>query len=166
MAPTPLLRAVPRDYDEVLGFYTHHGYRVIALAAKSLPTISERRAKRMKRAEAESDLMFLGFIVFENKLKSSTASVLAQLHDARIRTVMCTGDNILTAISVARESELVSKEGYVFVPHFREGIIHGDHSHIGDSETEDSELAWTCVQDPRLTMNPHSLMVPPVTKSF
>jgi hypothetical protein len=24
---------------------------------------------------------------------------------------------------------------------------------------EDSELAWTCVQDPRLTLNPHSLVV-------
>ena len=76
----------------------------------------------MKRQEAESGLVFLGFIVFENKLKPSTAGVLAQLRDARIRRVMCTGDNILTAISVARECDLVSKEGYVFVPHFREGI--------------------------------------------
>lgn len=123
--PLPLfpneLMIVPSDYDEMLDFYTHHGYRVIALAAKSLPNISLRRAQRIKRQEAESDLVFLGFIVFENKLKPSTPGVLAQLRDARIRRVMCTGDNILTAISVARECELVSKEGYVFVPHFLEG---------------------------------------------
>ena len=25
--------------------------------------------------------------------------------------------------------------------------------------TQDSELAWTCVQDPRLSLNPHSLVV-------
>jgi cation-transporting P-type ATPase 13A2 len=112
---------VPTDYDEILDFYTHHGYRVIALAAKSLPSISLKRAQRMKRQEAESELVFLGFIVFENKLKPSTPGVLAQLRNARIRRVMCTGDNILTAISVARECELVSKEGYVFVPHFLEG---------------------------------------------
>ena len=118
-----VLTAVPTDYDEILDFYTHHGYRVIALAAKSLPNISAKRAQRMKRQEAESDLIFLGFIVFENKLKPSTPGVLAQLREARIRRIMCTGDNILTAISVARESELVSREGYVFVPHFREGII-------------------------------------------
>lgn len=118
-----VLTAVPTDYDEILDFYTHHGYRVIALAAKYLPNISAKRAQRMKRQEAESDLIFLGFIVFENKLKPSTPGVLAQLREARIRRVMCTGDNILTAISVARESELVSREGYVFVPHFREGII-------------------------------------------
>ena len=106
----------------MLDFYTHHGYRVIALAAKSLANISTKRAQRMKRQEAESELVFLGFIVFENKLKPSTPGVLAQLRDARIRRVMCTGDNILTAISVARECELVSKEGYVFVPHFKEGM--------------------------------------------
>jgi|SRR5437667_3621394 len=105
----------------MLGFYTHHGYRVIALAAKSLPKISLKRAHRMKRQEAESELVFLGFIIFENKLKPSTRGVLKNLGDAKIRRVMCTGDNILTAISVARECELVSKEGYVFVPHFRDG---------------------------------------------
>jgi cation-transporting P-type ATPase 13A2 len=119
----PLSDKVPSDYEEMLDFYTHHGYRVIALAAKSLPNISLKRAGRMKRAEAESDLTFLGFIVFENKLKPSTPGVLSQLRDAKIRTVMCTGDNILTAISVARECELVSHDGYVFVPHFREGCI-------------------------------------------
>jgi len=106
----------------MLEFYTHHGYRVIALASKSLPNVSPKRAKRLKRAEAESGLTFLGFIIFENKLKPSTTGVLAKLRDARIRRVMCTGDNILTAISVARECELVSKDGYVFVPHFREGM--------------------------------------------
>jgi cation-transporting P-type ATPase 13A2 len=104
----------------MLDYYTHHGYRVIALATKSLKS-SHKRAQRMKRAEAESDLIFLGFIVFENKLKPSTAGVLAQLRDARIRRIMCTGDNILTAISVARECELVGKDGYVFVPHFKDG---------------------------------------------
>jgi cation-transporting P-type ATPase 13A2 len=76
----------------------------------------------MKRQETESDLVFLGFIVFENKLKPSTPIVLSQLREAKIRTVMCTGDNILTAISVARECELVSRENYIFVPHFCEGI--------------------------------------------
>lgn len=107
----------------MLDFYTHHGYRVIALAAKSLPNISPRRAQRMQRQEAEAELVFLGFIVFENKLKPSTPGVLTQLRDARIRRVMCTGDNILTAISVARECELVSQEGYVFVPHFQDGRV-------------------------------------------
>jgi cation-transporting P-type ATPase 13A2 len=115
--------AFPSDYEEILEFYTHHGFRVIALASKAL---SNKRIKKLKREEAESGLVFQGFIVFENKLKPSTTGVLEKLRDARIRRVMCTGDNILTAISVARECELVSKEGYVFVPHFREGNMTVD----------------------------------------
>ncbi len=77
----------------------------------------------MKRAEAESELQFIGFIIFENKLKSTTADVLLELETAGIRKVMCTGDNILTAISVARECHLIDKTAHCFVPHFVEGLL-------------------------------------------
>jgi len=146
----------------MLDHYTHHGYRVIALASKCLPQMTSKRSRRLKRPDAESDLVFLGFIVFENKLKPSTAGVLKQLRDARIRQIMCTGDNILTAISVARECELVSKESYVFVPRFGEGIADDDSADLGDSTLQDSMLEWTCVQDSRLTLNPYSLVPHPI----
>lgn len=77
----------------------------------------------MRREEAESDLIFAGFIIFENKLKPQTAGALAELQEAGIRQVMCTGDNILTAISVAKECNLISETAHVFVPHFAEGIF-------------------------------------------
>jgi cation-transporting ATPase 13A3/4/5 len=78
----------------------------------------------MKRSDAESDLEFIGFIIFENKLKPSTAGVLHELQEAGIRKVMCTGDNILTAISVARECDLIDKTAHCFVPHFVEGTVN------------------------------------------
>jgi cation-transporting ATPase 13A2 len=77
----------------------------------------------MKRHEAESDLEFIGFIIFENKLKANTADVLRELEEAGIRKVMCTGDNILTAISVARECRLIDKTAHCFVPHFVKGTF-------------------------------------------
>lgn len=77
----------------------------------------------MKRHEAESGLDFIGFIIFENKLKPSTTGVLDELSEAGIRKVMCTGDNILTAISVARECNLIDKNAHCFVPHFAEGTL-------------------------------------------
>jgi cation-transporting P-type ATPase 13A2 len=77
----------------------------------------------MKRIEAESELDFIGFIIFENKLKPTTADVLQELEAAGIRKVMCTGDNILTAISVARECHLIDKTAHCFVPHFIEGLM-------------------------------------------
>lgn len=79
--------------------------------------------QKMKREEAESKLDFIGFIIFENKLKPSTAGVLEELTEASIRKVMCTGDNILTAISVARECNLIDKTAHCFVPHFADGMI-------------------------------------------
>ena len=75
----------------------------------------------MERTEAESDLQFVGFIIFENKLKVTTTAVIDELNQAAIRTVMCTGDNVLTAISVARECHLIDRTAHCFVPHFMIG---------------------------------------------
>lgn len=75
----------------------------------------------MSRHEVESDLDFVGFIIFENKLKPTTAAVLHELLRSNIGAVMVTGDNILTAISVARECDLIDRAAHCFVPHFMEG---------------------------------------------
>jgi len=56
----------------------------------------------LERDDAETNLHFLGFVIMENKLKSITTPIISQLHEAHIRTIMVTGDNVLTAISVAR----------------------------------------------------------------
>lgn len=93
--------SLPSNYEELLYNYTHRGYRVIACAYKKVKKVPETREV------AESNLVFTGFIVFENKLKGLTTTTLRELNKAEIRTVMCTGDNILTAISVGRECELI-----------------------------------------------------------
>ncbi len=41
----------------------------------------------------EQDLQFLGIIIFENKLKSGTPPVIENLKRAKIRQIMCTGNN-------------------------------------------------------------------------
>lgn len=114
---------VPTDYEELLAYYTHRGFRVIACATKNIAKLNWVKVQKMKREEAESGLEFIGFIIFENKLKPSTAGVLDELTEAGIRKVMCTGDNILTAISVARECNLIDKTAHCFVPHFADGTF-------------------------------------------
>ena len=116
-----LTRAVPADYDELLSYYTHKGYRVIGCATRHLPKLSWVKAQKMTRSEAESGLTFLGFIIFENKLKPSTAGVIKDLLDSNIAAVMVTGDNILTAVSVARECGLLDRRAHCFVPRFVRG---------------------------------------------
>lgn len=112
---------VPPDFDEILSGYTHRGYRVIACAAKYERKLSWMKVQKMSRSDAESGLEFLGFIVFENKLKSNTATVISELKQANIRNVMCTGDNILTAVSVARECRLIDPDTRCYIPHFKKG---------------------------------------------
>ncbi|PVI07557.1 P-type ATPase-like protein [Periconia macrospinosa] len=136
----------PTDYDDLLAHYTHSGYRVIACATKTVKQ-NWLKMQKMKREEAESDLDFVGFIIFENKLKPTTTGVIEELEAANIRTVMCTGDNILTAISVARECGLVNKTAHCFVPRFIEG----------DSRTALSRLSWESVDDPIFKLDENTL---------
>ena len=128
----------PADYDDLLSYYTHRGFRVIACATKHIFKLNWLKVQKMKREEAESNLDFAGFIVFENKLKDITTSIIEELNDANIRTMMCTGDNILTAISVARECSLIDRTAHCFVPHFVEG----------DAHTALSKLVWESVDNP------------------
>ena len=50
---------------------------------------------------------FLGFLVMENKLKAVTSQSIKTLNDCNIRTMMATGDNLLTAICVARNCNIL-----------------------------------------------------------
>jgi len=58
----------------------------------------------------EKDLTFLGFLIMQNKLKPVTVKALAELNEADIRTIMATGDNMLTAISVGRKCGIIKEE--------------------------------------------------------
>ncbi|KAI4868368.1 hypothetical protein F4820DRAFT_138380 [Hypoxylon rubiginosum] len=128
----------PGDYDELLSYYTHKGYRVIACATKHMKKLSWVKSQKMKREEVERDLDFLGFIIFENKLKPTTAAVLKELTQANINSVMVTGDNILTAISVARNCGLIDKNAHCFVPHFAEGNARDPNARLQWESTDDA----------------------------
>ena len=94
--------SLPENFDSILNSYAKEGYRIIALASKLLPNMNYRKSQTIQRDEVESNLTFLGFLVMENRLKKETTGVINTLRDCNVRTVMATGDNILTAISVAR----------------------------------------------------------------
>lgn len=98
---------VPPDFAAVLQEYTSEGYRVIAIAHKSLNRLPYAKVQRINREAAEVDLNFLALIIMENRLKPETSPVIAELNTACIKTVMVTGDNILTALSVARDCDIV-----------------------------------------------------------
>ncbi|KAF9882968.1 hypothetical protein FE257_004372 [Aspergillus nanangensis] len=140
--------SLPHDYEDILSQYTHQGYRVIACATKYKRKLSWMKVQKMTREDAESDLEFIGFIIFENKLKPTSAGTITELTHAGIRSVMCTGDNILTAICVARECGLLNKDEQCFIPHFAEGDRHDPKA----------ALCWESVDDPALKLDQYTLM--------
>ncbi|KAJ2900623.1 hypothetical protein GGI21_004750, partial [Coemansia aciculifera] len=148
---------VPAAYDQVLSEYTRHGYRVISLAGKTLPQ-SSRDAAALDRSSVECNLVFMGFLVFENRLKPSTQGVLEELREARIRSIMCTGDNPLTAVSVAQECSLVARDVQVFVSRL---------DSVGNMQIKDSEhnmhvplaaVTWGHSANQGLALDPVSLL--------
>uniref|UniRef100_A0A673CL98 Polyamine-transporting ATPase 13A3 n=1 Tax=Sphaeramia orbicularis TaxID=375764 RepID=A0A673CL98_9TELE len=107
---------VPENFAEVLEGYTKQGFRVIALAHRRLESkLTWHKVQNINRDHIESNMEFLGLIIMQNKLKAETPGVLQDLHQAHIRTVMVTGDNMLTAISVARDCGMIPPQDTVII---------------------------------------------------
>ncbi|CAB4425373.1 unnamed protein product [Rhizophagus irregularis] len=60
---------------------------------------------------------------------------------------MCTGDNVLTAVSVSRECGLVNKNTKTYIPRFTEG----------SSVTPRAEIVWENLDDPKDLLNSKTL---------
>ncbi|KAI4579088.1 hypothetical protein MJG53_000963 [Ovis ammon polii x Ovis aries] len=110
---------VPTSFVSELQIYTTQGFRVIGLAYKKLEMDHHISAlmshSYTSRDQVEADLIFLGLLILENRLKEETKPVLEELISARIRTVMITGDNLQTAVTVARKSGMVSESQKVIL---------------------------------------------------
>ena len=50
----------------------------------------------------------------ENKLKEVTSETISTLNKCNVRTIMATGDNTLTAISVARQCKILEMDQDVY----------------------------------------------------
>lgn len=99
--------SVPISFKNVLDGYSQKGYRVIALASKEL-TIKKLKVQRCKRDDLETGATFVGLLIFQNRIKNISPHVITELHEAKIRTGMVTGDNVLTSIAVAFECNILN----------------------------------------------------------
>jgi len=138
---------LPKDFDRELEVYTKSGYRVIALAYKRIDFDPSVLRKDDLRKACESGLTFSALVVMENKLKPETRAVLEKLGEARVRCVMVTGDNVLTAITVAREAALFDKDTEVFAGR----VIKGEAGNEGPC------VEWVSTSDERLKLDPVTL---------
>lgn len=136
--------------------YTRKGYRVIAAAFRPLPAgVNYMKMQRLSREEVETDLIFLGLIVLENKLKLETTPVISKLKDANLRIVIVTGERYVSGNSIS-----------IFYPYCIECLIVMDFysfsNAIGDNlltavsvgrdcgiiQPEQDVIAINCVETP------------------
>ncbi|XP_076292849.1 polyamine-transporting ATPase 13A3 [Lasioglossum baleicum] len=100
---------VPKDILFSLRRYTEQGYRVIAMGRAEFAEDSAKITK-LPRDVVEQNLEFLGLVIMENRLKTPTKAIIEELRSADMHILMITGDNIQTAVSVAKECGILSPQ--------------------------------------------------------
>lgn len=83
------------------------GYRVIAVAARSLDTPP---GTDTALEDIEGGLTLLGFICLEDPLRAEVPDAVAKCHSAGIRTIMITGDHPATAEAIARRAGMIGDD--------------------------------------------------------
>lgn len=106
-----LCRNVPAQFSSTLRSFASEGFRVLALGYKQLDEQTD--LKTIEREEIEKGMQFLGLLVMKNLVKPESAEVIEILRRAQMRTAMVTGDNILTAVNVARNCGMMGLDDRV-----------------------------------------------------
>lgn len=90
-----------REYEA----YAKEGLRVIAFGRKY-----EKHTKEHARQHLEDNLEFLGFVGMYDPPRPEVKHAIQTAKHAGIRVIMVTGDNEITALSIAQEIGLVEKD--------------------------------------------------------
>ena len=136
-------KTLPDNFQEILTKYTSKGFRVLALSCK-LMKITYEQAKSLPRELVEKDLIFLGLLIVQNKLKTTTNYILKSLlEDGHIRVKMATGDNIFTAICVARTSNLIEDKTKIYTCEIEEEEEFEEETNFNEFNQKDNEVLNT-----------------------
>lgn len=124
-APEKILELSSEDskkgIEEKIENFAKKGYRVIGFGYKLLNNegLSDRKA-------LEKDIKFLGFTGIYDPPRVEASEAIKSAKDAGIITVMVTGDNEFTALTIAKEIGLIEKD---------ENVITGDElDRLSDEE--------------------------------
>jgi cation-transporting ATPase 13A2 len=137
---------VPNGILDRLKEYTVQGYRVIGMGTKTITNMPFHKIPKLQREDVECDLEFVGLIVLENRLKPQTGAVIETLQNAGMKIVMVTGDNIQTAVSVARECGII-QSGHSVIDIITTKPTKSDVARIRYQESDGAPITGTKVKD-------------------
>ncbi|MBF8250290.1 MAG: Calcium-transporting ATPase [Candidatus Levybacteria bacterium] len=93
------------EINKIYEEYAREGYRVIGFATRT----ADHHSMPIAREEAEKNLTFLGIIGIYDPPRVEAKKAVEESRKAGIQTIMVTGDNTLTAETLAREIGLLEK---------------------------------------------------------
>jgi len=96
------------------------------------------QSQKLSRETAEEKMIYLGLLIVQNQLKSQTIPSIETLSEAGLKMIMATGDNIFTAISVAKECSLIIPDASIYMCEIKKEKI---------DNVESSKLIWSQVDN-------------------
>lgn len=102
LARCDLTKKELEEYEKLYTDYAKKGLRVIGFGYKVGGHI-----KKASREEHEKNLTFIGFTALYDPPRPEVSQAIHEAKRAGIRTVMVTGDNEITALSIAKEIGLI-----------------------------------------------------------
>lgn len=115
----PKFKNIP-NFKKQLELYMDRGYRVIAIAEKTVPTLAKNNSEDDQTAQEknlaahhdliQSDLEFLGLLAISDEPRDNLNDVMQQVIDANIQVIMATGDHQQTAFYIAQQVGITDNE--------------------------------------------------------
>lgn len=142
------INTIPANYSQIMESMAIQGFRIIALGYKFLET-DIKNVKLLQRDLIENKLVFLGFLLLQNKMKKDTPTVMKNLKEANLSLKIISGDNPLTTIQAAKESGIVSENNSVFL---------WQKSEFGENNIEMKEIGPIQIQSALTLDSPNILL--------
>ncbi|EER19046.1 conserved hypothetical protein, partial [Perkinsus marinus ATCC 50983] len=112
-----LCHVVPADYSELTDTFAASNMYVLALGVREIGADMVEEVLTMSRTEIENSLTLLALLLFKNEVKPDSALAISMLREGDIRSVVCTGDNPLTAIGISKEVGIIDDTKPVLLAH-------------------------------------------------
>lgn len=115
--------SIPANFDSIATELAKEGCYVLGMAHSDLGEVDLDTVRGWTRDRLESNVFFVGLVLFKNMLKHDTAKAIYELKEGNTRTVMITGDNALTGIYIARACTMLPESNRVLLGDLVEGAV-------------------------------------------
>ena len=95
-----ITKKVKDEYLKIEDDFSHEALKVLAFAYKE---IDKKIAKEEDYFKEEKNLILVGIIGLKDPARKNVASAIQTCREAHIRPIMLTGDNLATALAIAKE---------------------------------------------------------------